>query len=74
MFHFSGAKVNDTGGKDGDGTTPLHDVCAVACAKCDVKNPNTHIQRSLDVIELLLKHGANVHARDSQVVDFDASV
>ena len=63
----TGAKVNHPGDVKGDGTTPLHDVCAVACAKCEMKNPSTHVQRSLDVIEILLKHGANVNAKDKDV-------
>ena len=65
-----GARVNDRGGSHCDGTTPLLDVCGVACAKVDCKKAAeaaTYIRRHLDIVHMLVKAGADVHAKDMDV-------
>ena len=49
----AGANINDRGGAQCGGVTPLHDAC-----NCG----------NLDVIRLLVGKGANVHAKDDEVL------
>ncbi len=48
-----GAHINDRGGEQCQGMTPLHDAC----------DGGAHT----DIIQLLVKKGANVHAKDDLV-------
>ena len=61
-----GAEVNVV--DNSQGITPLIDVCSTAAAKSSVKDGATHVQRSLDVIELLLRSGVDVHRKEKQEV------
>ena len=64
---YVGAHVNDSGGPGCGKTTPLHDVCLNACAKHDFKDSHTHVQKCVDIIQMLVKSQANVHAKDDKV-------
>ena len=63
---FPGADVNAV--DDSQGISPLIDVCATSGAKNSVKDATTHVQRSLDVVDLLLRNGADVNMKERQEV------